>query len=259
MVMKILLTIAYNGKNYVGWQKQKKGISIQEKIEQVLTMLFDEKIDLCGSGRTDAGVHALAQTASFDVTSQKFLNNFTLQSKNKLLLNTKKLIDAINANLPEDINIINAKEVKKDFHARYDVKKKIYEYHLQIGKNPFTNNLVGTIKTMPNINLMKEASKHLVGTYNFKSFCSANTETKTFVRTINYIKIYMIKKNEIIFELSGNGFLYNMVRIIVGTLVDVGLNKISPEKIKEILLAEDRTKAGKTFSPSGLYLKKVIY
>ncbi len=119
--------------------------------------------------------------------------------------------------------------------------------------------LVGEFKQMPDLELMKEAAQHLVGTHDFSSFCSAKAEVSDYVRTVNYIKIYMTKADQIIFEISGNGFLYNMVRIIVGTLYEVGIGKIKPGDVKEILAAKDRTKAGKTAPASGLYLKKVKY
>ena len=249
--MKVLLTIQYKGTNYVGWQKQHNGTSVQETIENALSFLCEENVKISGSGRTDAGVHALGQTAHFETSSQKFLTNKKLDSK--------KLVNALNANLPSDINISSAKEVGENFHARFDAKQKTYEYHLVVGKNPIKEGLAGFVKNFPNISLMKEASKFLIGEHNFKSFSSAKTEVTDFVRTIYSIKIYMQEKNEIVFEISGNGFLYNMVRIIVGTLVDVGIGKILPEDIKEILNSEDRTKAGKTAPAEGLYLKAVKY
>ena len=128
-----------------------------------------------------------------------------------------------------------------------------------MGRNPFTDNLVGIINKMPNINLITKASKYLIGTHNFKSFCSSKSKVQNYERTINYIKIKKQNRNLIVFTISGNGFLYNMVRIIVGTLVDVGLGKIEPEYVKEILNKKNRSYAGKTFSPCGLYLKKVKY
>ena len=257
--MKILITVSYNGKNYVGWQTQKKGVSVQSEIEKALQKLFRFNIKIFGSGRTDANVHAIAQTASFyipDELIKKFLN---LNYSNKLILNSCKLVAALNGNLPNDILIIKAKKVKEDFHARYSAKEKIYEYRLQVGRNPFTDNLVGIINKMPNINLITKASKYLIGTHNFKSFCSSKSKVQNYERTINYIKIKKQNRNLIVFTISGNGFLYNMVRIIVGTLVEVGLGKIEPEYVKEILNKKNRSYAGKTFSPCGLYLKKVKY
>ncbi len=257
--MKIFLTISYKGTGYVGWQKQKNGTSVQETIEKAISKLIGEDVELTGSGRTDAGVHAFGQTATFEATSNSFFSNFTSKGSRKPCLNSTKLVSAINAYLPSDIHITFAKEVSESFHARYSVKEKIYEYHLQVGRSPILEGLVGEFKQMPDLELMKEAAQILVGTHDFSSFCSAKAEVSDYVRTVNYIKIYMTKADQIIFEISGNGFLYNMVRIIVGTLYEVGIGKIKPEEVKEILSAKDRTKAGKTAPASGLYLKKVKY
>ena len=253
--MKILLTISYKGTNFVGWQKQPKGRSVQGEIESALSFLLCEKIDIVGSGRTDAGVHALGQTAHFSSSSEKLFKNFVANKK----FNAEKFVSALNANLPLDINISSAKKVKNNFHARYDAKQKTYMYVLGVGNNPVFSGLCGTIKKEPNLSLMKQASSYLLGEHNFKSFACAKTEVTDFVRTIYSIKISKKNTNQFVFEICGNGFLYNMVRIIVGTLVDVGLGKILPEEIKTILEAKDRTKAGKTAAAEGLYLKAVKY
>ncbi len=257
--MKILLTISYKGTGYVGWQNQKNGKSVQKTIEKAISKLLRQDVELDGSGRTDAGVHAFGQTATFEATSNSFFSNFTSKGSKKICLNSARFVRAINAYLPSDIYVTSAKEVSENFHARYSAKEKVYEYHLQVGKNPILGGLVGEFNQMPNLELIKEAAQILVGTHDFSSFCSAKAEVSDYVRTINYIKIYMTKADQIIFEISGNGFLYNMVRIIVGTLYDVGIGKIKPEEVKEILSAKDRTKAGKTAPASGLYLKKVKY
>lgn len=257
--MKILLTISYKGTGYVGWQNQKNGKSVQKTIEKAISKLLRQDVELAGSGRTDAGVHAFGQAATFDATSNSFYTNFTSKGSKKVCLNSARFVRAINAYLPSDIYVTSAKEVSENFHARYSAKEKVYEYHLQVGKNPILDGLVGEFNQMPNLELIKAAAQILVGTHDFSSFCSAKAEVSDYVRTINYIKIYMTKADQIIFEISGNGFLYNMVRIIVGTLYDVGIGKIKPEEVKEILSAKDRTKAGKTAPASGLYLKKVKY
>ncbi len=254
--MKLLLTIEYNGKNFSGWQIQPRKRSVQQEIENSLESLFGLKIKIHGSGRTDSGVHAMGQTAHFEIPKMS-LKKFITNSK----LEKSKLIMAINANLPEDIKILKIREVSNSFHARYDVKEKIYLYKMQINANrpsPLLTNLVGTYKKSLDIQKMRGGAKFLIGEHNFKSFSNVKTEVQDFNRKINYIKIN--KKNDMVtFEISGNGFLYNMVRIIVGTLVDVGIYKINPQDIKIILDAEDRTKAGKTVQPEGLYLKKVRY
>ena len=253
--MKIKITICYNGQNFVGWQTQNNGRSVQEEIEKTLSFLFDEKTKIIGSGRTDAKVHALGQVASFEASSQKFVKNFT----NKSCLNEKKLVSAINANLPTDIKILSAQQVQDSFHARFDTKQKTYLYRLQVGTNPLTEGFVGVVNLYPDIKLMKKAGKYLVGEHDFSAFCSSKTETKTFVRKIYKIKITKVSPIEFDFEITGNGFLYNMVRIMVGTLYEAGIGKISPKDTKTILSLKDRKKAGKTAPACGLYLKEVKY
>jgi tRNA pseudouridine38-40 synthase len=251
---KFLLTVEYSGTNFNGWQIQPKGRTVQGEIESALSTLLNEKITIYGSGRTDSGVHALAQTAHFESSSDRLKNFYT-----KKLLNRTKLVQAINAHLPKDIKILSVRQVNSTFHARYDVKEKIYLYKLQIGtSSPLTKDLVANYARNLDIESMRKGAIYLIGTHDFTSFSSAKTEINGFVRTINYIKIRK-KGNEFTFEISANGYLYNMVRIIVGTLIDVGSNKLAPQEIKTILEYKDRTKASKTAPACGLYLKKVKY
>lgn len=260
--MKILLTVEYKGSSFCGWQVQPNKRTVQGEIESGLYKLFGQKVSIFGSGRTDSGVHAMGQTAHFEV-DKNIIKNFLNQSlnKNTIKLDRNKLLIAINANLPNDVKILKLKEVPNSFHARFDVKEKIYLYKLQTNTNvpsPLLNGLVGTCKKNLDIEKMVDAIKYLIGEHDFTSFSSSKTETKDFIRKINYIKIRKI--NDIVmFEISGNGFLYNMVRIIVGTLIDVGSGKLAIEDIKNILESKDRTKASKTASACGLYLKKVRY
>lgn len=244
---KILLTIQYNGKNFSGWQRQKNAISVQEVLENKISALLSEQVVLEASGRTDAGVHAFAQTAHFETSS-----NFDIQ----------KLPQAINFGLDENISVLSAKEVSKNFHARFSVKKKTYLYRTY--QNRFTLPLFESTHAKTHENLqqnfdkMVEASRHLIGTHNFRAFCSAQTNATNFERTIFDIKLK--KENGTIdFLVTGSGFLYNMVRIIVGTLIAVGEGKILPEEIPEILKNQDRKKAGKTMPAHALYLYKVYY
>lgn len=253
--MKIKLTISYNGKNYVGWQKQNNGKSVQEEIENALLILLGEKVEVFASGRTDAGVHAICQVAHFESNSEKLETNFAKKNKSSCF---EKLVVALNANLPSDIRVEKANKVRKNFHARFDVKKKTYEYLMSWKQTPFNLGLVGLFRKKPCIEAMKNASRFLIGTHNFSSFASSKTQAKDFIRTIYKINITK-KTNCIKIEICGNGFLYNMVRIIVGTLYDVGIGKIQPEKIKEILEKKNRIYAGETAPAEGLYLKKVKY
>jgi tRNA pseudouridine38-40 synthase len=254
--MKMLLTIEYKGTNFAGWQVQPGKRTVQGEIEKALQNIFGQKIQIFGSGRTDSGVHAIGQTAHFNGASSVF-NKFIVNDK----LNKEKLMLAINANLPVDVKVLKLKKVASHFHARFNVKEKIYLYKLQTNTNiasPLTAGLVGTCKKSLDIQKMCDGSKFLIGEHDFTSFSSTKTEVEDFVRTINYIKIR--KESDIVtFEISGNGFLYNMVRIIVGTLVDVGTGKIEPEKIKTILESKSRSCASKTAPAEGLYLKKVKY
>ena len=244
---KILLTIQYNGKSFCGWQKQKNALSVQEVLENKISALLSEQIVLEASGRTDAGVHAFAQTAHFETTS-----NFDIQ----------KLPQAINFGLDENISVVSAKEVSKNFHARFSVKKKTYLYKTYQSKFNlplFESTHAKTHELLTqNFDKMVLASKHFLGTHNFKAFCSSQTNAKTFERTIFDIKLK--KSNGTIdFFITGSGFLYNMVRIIVGTLVSVGEGKILPEEIPDIISSQDRKKAGKTMPAHALYLYKVYY
>lgn len=255
--MKILLTIEYNGTDFAGWQTQNKKRTVQTELENSLFLIFREKIKVYGSGRTDSGVHAFAQTAHFELSSSS-VSKFMILGK----LNLNKLIQAINSNIPKDIQVLKAKKVSTGFHARFDVKEKVYIYKMQENTyrpSPLNLNFVGTCRDVLDVDKMKEAAQYLIGEHDFTSFSNSKTTVKDFTRRINYIKIKKQKDDIVCFEISGNGFLYNMVRIIVGTLVDVGISRIKPIDVKTILQNKNRTSAGKTVSSSGLYLKKVRY
>lgn len=244
---KILLTIQYDGTNFCGWQTQKNGRSVQSVLEEALSNLLNEKITLYASGRTDSGVHAIAQTAHFETSS-----NFDI----------KKLPIAVNSKLPSDVAVLKAKYVSKNFHARFSVKKKTYLYRTYFSNFPlplFENKkLKIPPRILDNFDKITEAKNYLIGTHNFKAFCSSQTQTQSFERTIFDIKIKK-SKNNLDFYITGNGFLYNMVRIIVGTLLAVGEGKILPSDLPKIIKSQDRTKAGKTLPPYALYLFNVKY
>lgn len=246
------LIIQYDGTRYKGWQKQKNTeTTIQGKIEEVLTRLLNQEISINGSGRTDAGVHALAQVANFhfDETLANISSYSPCQVK-----------DALNSYLPNDIRILSCEEVNPRFHARLNAKSKIYEYRIdntEIG-NIFERKYLTRIEKALNTDKMIEASKYFIGTHDFKSFSTNTHIKKSTIRTIYDIKI--VNKDGIIsMEFFGNGFLYNMVRIISGMLIDVGLGKYSPDVIPELLEAKDRTKVGGIAPASGLFLVKVNY
>ena len=241
----IKLTIEYDGKDFNGWQKQPTKLNIQGTIEQAIKQITGEEVQLDASGRTDAGVHAFGQVANFKTNSQIPIDKFAI---------------AINSKLKRSIVIKKAEEVDERFHSRLNCKKKTYRY--VINNTPegtaIYRNLETHIPQKLNVEKMKEAVKFFEGEHDFKAFKSSGGSVKTTIRTIYKTKIK--KENERIeIELTGNGFLYNMVRIIAGTLVDVGLGKIETNQIPEIIESKDRQKAGKTLPAHGLYLVKVEY
>lgn len=242
--MRYLCVIQYLGKNYCGFQRQANGESIQQKIEEALERAFGQKVEVFASGRTDAGVNALAQTIHFDA-------NLTIPAQ--------KIPLAVNQFLPEDISIVSARQVDANFNARFDVKKKTYQYNMYVGSVRLpTKQCAYWLKKMPDVHLMKKCAKVLVGTHNFKAFMSAGGQSKTFERHIFCIKIKR-KKSDIVVEVTGNGFLYNMVRIIVGTLLEVGYKKMTVQDVKFALKSQSRKFAGYLVPPHALFLKSVKY
>ena len=241
----IKLTIEYDGKDFNGWQKQPTKLNIQGEIERAIETITGEEVDLTASGRTDAGVHAIAQVANF---------------KTKSTLPVEKFAIAINSKLKKSIRIQKAEEVDERFHSRYNCKQKTYRYVINNGEqgSAIYRNLEYFVPTKLNVNEMKKAVKYFEGEHDFKGFKASGTSSKSSVRTI-YKTSIREDGDRIIIELTGNGFLYNMVRIISGTLVDVGLGKIEAEEIPEIIDSKDRTRAGKTLPPYALYLVKVEY
>lgn len=243
---RIKLVIAYNGKNFSGFQIQPGKRTIQEEIEKVIEFLFKEKIRIYASGRTDAGVSALGQVAHFDTESE---------------VDEKKLISSFNALLPSDIQIVELEKVDESFDARFSAKKKTYRYLFYISKfkHPIFDEFATRINDYADVSLMKQACRHLIGTFDFKSFVSKKSGKTDFVRTIFDAKIIELENGIFAFEITGNGFLYNMVRIIFGTLVKVSYKKIEPEKIIDIIAVQDRSQAGKTMPAKSLFLKNVEY
>ena len=241
----IKLIIEYNGRNFNGWQKQPNKLNIQGELEKVIGEITGEEIDLIASGRTDAGVHSFGQTANFKTNSKLDIEKFPI---------------AINSKIKKSIVVKSAEEVEERFHSRYSVKSKKYRYVINNSKygTAIYRELEFMIPQKLNVEDMKKAAKYFEGEHDFKGFKASGTSSKSSVRTI--YKAEVIEDGERInIELTGNGFLYNMVRIISGTLVDVGLGKIDPDKISEIIESKDRKNAGKTLPPHGLYLVEVNY
>ena len=243
--MKYLMTFSYNGTYYDGYQIQNDKNTIQGVIEKNLTKInSNNKVKISASGRTDKGVHAINQKAHF------------ILDKN---IDENKLKNALNKLLPDDIYIKNIIKVNDDFHARFNVIKKEYIYKINIGEyNVFDRNYIYQYNKKLDVKKMKKASKILIGTHNFKSFVKTDIKEKDYVRTIYNIK-FELKNNILEITFIGNGFLRYMVRNLVGTLIEVGSDKKEIGQVKEILLSENREKAGITAPPEGLYLKNVKY
>jgi tRNA pseudouridine38-40 synthase len=243
----IKLIIEYDGTNYCGWQVQENGPSIQEEIEKVLYAITSEKIRISGSGRTDAGVHARGQVASFLTASQ---------------IPADRLSHAINSMLPRDIVIKDSCEVPQDFHARYSAKGKKYSYLILNSKFPsaLLRNYAYHINYCErlDISILKQAAELFVGTHDFKGFMSSGSSVEDTIRTIYQIDIEQ-DGDFIRITYKGSGFLYNMVRIITGTLIDAAIGKIQAESIPEIIESRDRSRAGITVPARGLCLEEVYY
>lgn len=242
----IKLVIEYDGKDFNGWQKQPNKLNIQGTIEKAIEQITGEEVELNASGRTDSGVHAIGQVANFKTNSNIPIEKFAI---------------AINSNLKKSILIKSAEEVDERFHSRLNCKKKTYRYIINNSKigTAIYRNLETHIPEKLDIEKMKEAIKYFEGEHDFKAFKSSGTSSKSSVRTIYGANIIEKEEERIWIEFTGNGFLYNMVRIITGTLVEVGLGKIEPKEISNIIASEKRENAGKTLPPQGLYLVKVEY
>ena len=241
------LVLAYDGSKYNGFQRQSKHPekTIQGKVEAVLSRLFEEDIQIIGSGRTDAGVHSHGQTCNF----------FSERS-----ISLEEISDYLATYLPNDIAITGLSIASPRFHSRYNVVKKCYVYTIDNNKfaDPFTLKYAYHVKTPLNIEAMKTASTYLLGKHDFKSFTSLKSKTKSTVRTIYSIDFHVVdSKIKITYE--GDGFLQHMVRILTGTLIEVGLGEKSPEEIPHILNALERAKAGATVPANGLCMEKVYY
>ena len=241
----IKLVIEYDGKDFNGWQKQPNKLNIQGEIEKAIGEITGEEIELIASGRTDAGVHSLGQVANFKTNSK---------------IDIEKFPYAINSKLKKSIVIKSAEEVPERFHSRYSVHSKTYRYTINNSKfgTALYRDMEYHFPIKLDENKMQEAAKYFEGEHDFKAFKASGTSSKSSVRII-YKAVVKRQDDRVIIELTGNGFLYNMVRIIAGTLVDVGIGKIDPEEIKNIIEEKDRKKAGKTLPARGLCLLEVQY
>ncbi len=239
---RIRMIVAYDGTNYHGWQLQNNGITIEAELNRCLADLLGEEIRVIGASRTDAGVHALGNVAVFDMTGRMPGN---------------KIAYALNQRLPEDIRIQKSEEVDGDWHPRRRESRKTYEYRIYRGEFPMPVKRLYSyfVYTPLDVGRMREAAAYLEGEHDFKSFCQTGAQVESTVRTIHSLWVEE-QDSDLVVRVCGSGFLYNMVRIMAGTLVEVGQGKREPESMREILGALDREAAGPTAPAHGLTLVK---
>jgi tRNA pseudouridine38-40 synthase len=241
--MRYFIKFSYNGTNYHGWQMQPNAISVQEVLNKSLSTILNSDIDCMGAGRTDTGVHAQEMFAHFDYS---------------LVIDVENSIHKLNSFLPKDIVVFDIIKVHDNAHARFDAKKRTYEYHINTFKDAFSNGQSWYYHQKLNLDLMNEASKVLFNHIDFQAFSKVNTDVNTFDCKINEA-FWTQRNNKIIFTISADRFLRNMVRAIVGTLVYVGLQKITLQDFNDIIESKNRNKAGFSVPAHGLYLTKIEY
>ena len=255
---RIKITVAYDGTRYCGWQIQPRDLTVEQVLNENLSSFLKEEIRVIGASRTDSGVHALGNVAVFDTASS---------------IPPERLSYALNTVLPEDIRIMDSREVSMDFHPRYCDSQKTYQYHIQNRRFPLpTKSRYAHLVTAPlDVGAMDRAGSYLVGTHDFTSFCASGTQVKSMIRTVTGLQVHGTPEpagvsglacsigQDVVIEVRGTGFLYNMVRIIAGTLIRVGLGVYPPEHVGEILEARNRQAAGETAPAKGLFLKEILY
>lgn len=242
----VKIIIEYDGTDYHGWQCQADLPTVQKTIEDAIRKITRENVKITGSGRTDAGVHAIGQVANFFIETQ---------------MDTDTLRKALNSTLPRDISIIKAQEVPNGFHAQFSSRSKVYEYRIFNRPHPpaLQRNRVWHIQEKLDTKKMREAAAYLEGTHDFSVFATADITVKTTVRTVKRVHVRKTREGIISVEIEADGFLKRMVRMITGTLVETGRGKLTPEGFGQILAEGQKTKNVFTAPPSGLFLKKVIY
>lgn len=242
---RIKLIVEYEGTNYAGWQRQENALAVQQVLETALYHVTGETVTMTGAGRTDAGVHALGQCVHFDTNCG---------------IEDKKISYALNAHLPSDIRVRHAVAVENDFHARFSATGKQYEYHIHHSAHASAiyRNFRWHVYVPLELERMQKCAEYLVGEHDFAAFMSTGSEVKDTVRTIHTAKVTG-SGDEVIMQFSGNGFLYNMVRIMVGTLVQVGAKKLPIKVISNMLETGNRALGGPTAPPHGLILTEVFY
>lgn len=243
---RIKMVVQYLGTNYAGWQVQPEHITVQGEIQKAIEQGLGESAEVFGSGRTDAGVHAFGQVAHFDTDSR---------------INPVKIYNVLNKFLPKDIRVLSTEQVAGDFHARFDVKQKTYEYHFYCSEinMPLLDITHARVRFPFDFDRALEACGAFLGTHDFKGFCGANSKVKDTVRTIYSVALSAGLDNTYCLSVTGNGFLYNMVRIIAGTVIEAGCGQKRAEDMEAIIASGERDRAGRTAQPCGLVLKEVKY
>ncbi|MCD8205162.1 MAG: tRNA pseudouridine(38-40) synthase TruA [Clostridia bacterium] len=247
--MRYVLIIAYDGTEYAGWQTQKNAVTIQETIERAASELFGAEVKLHASGRTDSGVHALGQVAHFDAS---------------LSLPAEKIADALNAVLPPDISVLSSSVAPDGFDANLSAKKKTYVYRMYFGKrrNPMCDRYAFFVRGECDIGVLNGAASLFVGEHDFAAYCASKSSAKTTVRTVFETKFYESEDffgRTVSFEVTGGGFLYNMVRTMAGTALDCMLGKVTASDIEKSLSSPERSLVGRTLPAKGLTLVSVDY
>ncbi len=241
--MRYFLEFSYNGKAYHGWQNQPNAISVQEVLEKALSTILKSKISVMGAGRTDAGVHASQMFAHFEFEGE---------------INFKDLVYKLNSLLPKDIAVTDVFLVATEAHARFDALSRTYKYKISTSKNVFDSDLAYQVQLPLDVNAMNEACKILFQYKDFQCFSKSNTDVKTYncdIKAANWIK----NSNQLIFTITADRFLRNMVRAIVGTMINIGLGKLEPDALHQIITSKDRSNAGFSVPAHGLYLVEIAY
>ena len=241
--MRYFIQFSYFGKLYHGWQNQPNAITVQEVLEAVLSKLLRNKVEIVGAGRTDSGVHAKQMFGHFDFERITDIDN---------------LLYRVNAFLPNDIAVKGIIPVQQNAHARFDALERSYEYWICTEKNPFLKDAAHYVRANLNLDLMNKASMLLLGKQDFECFSKSKTDVRTYICDVKSAK-WRLEKDKLVFKITADRFLRNMVRAVVGTLVNVGLNKYEVNHVKTILKSKDRSQAGVSVPAKGLYLTSVIY
>lgn len=237
------LVLEYDGTDFVGWQSQINGRSVQDEITSVLSGVLQEKISLHGAGRTDSGVHARGQVAHFHTNST---------------LAASSIVNALNGLLPKDISVHSVEEVPEKFHSRFDARERVYRYYIITEPTAIERRFSWFVKYDLDLQAMNEAANLILGEHDFESFCKYEAEVDHYRCTVIKSGWEQISA-KIVYEVGANRFLHGMVRALVGTMIDVGRGSISVKEFKEIMAAKDRQKAGMAAPPHGLFLEEVVY